>query len=180
MLGKVTTLVLGGARSGKSLFAERLAREAGGEAVYIATATAGDDEMQARIAHHRRRRDAGWRTVEEPLAVAEAIRRETAAGRPVLVDCLTLWLSNLMFAGQDAEAETERLIAALADAHGAVILVSNEVGMGLVPDTPLGRRFRDAQGRLNQAVAAAVPRVVFIAAGLPLELKTPRIPTEDP
>lgn len=179
-MSKVTTLVLGGARSGKSLFAERLARAAGDGATYIATATAGDDEMRARIAHHQRRRDAGWRTVEEPLAVAEAIRRETAAGQPVLVDCLTLWLSNLMFADLDVEDETGRLIAALADARGPVVLVSNEVGMGLVPDTPLGRRFRDAQGRLNQAVAAAAPRVVFVAAGLPLELKTPSIPTENP
>ncbi len=173
MAGTITTLVLGGARSGKSAFAERLARAGGGDAVYVATATPGDEEMRARIAHHRDRRGAGWRTVEEPLALAEAVGREAAGGRAVLVDCLTLWLSNLMHAGRDAEAETARLLAALADAGGPVVLVSNEVGMGLVPDTPLGRRFRDAQGRLNQAVAAAVPRVVFVAAGLPLDLKAP-------
>ena len=114
------------------------------------------------------------------MAVAEAIRREAGAGRAVLVDCLTLWLSNLMFAERDVEAETGRLIEAAAGAPGPVLLVSNEVGMGLVPDTPLGRRFRDAQGRLNQAVAAAVPRVVFVAAGLPIELKAPRAATEEP
>lgn len=174
MTGTVTTLILGGARSGKSLFAERLARGAGREATYVATATAGDEEMQARIRHHQDRRGAGWRLVEEPLAVAEAVGREAGAGRAVLVDCLTLWLANLMFAERDVEAETGRLIEAAVGAHGPVLLVSNEVGMGLVPDTPLGRRFRDAQGRLNQAVAAAVPRVVFVAAGLPMELKAPR------
>ena len=173
MASTATTLVLGGARSGKSAFAERLARAEGGDAIYVATATAGDEEMRARIAHHRDRRGEGWRTVEEPLALAEVIRREAAGGGAVLVDCLTLWLSNLMHAGRDVEAETAGLIAALDGAGGPVVLVSNEVGMGLVPDTSLGRRFRDAQGRLNQAVAAAVPRVVFVAAGLPLELKAP-------
>ena len=180
MTGTVTTLILGGARSGKSLLAERLARGTGREATYVATATAGDEEMRARIRRHREQRGAGWRLVEEPLAVAEAIRREAGAGRAVLVDCLTLWLSNLMFAERDVEAETGRLIEAAAGAPGPVLLVSNEVGMGLVPDTPLGRRFRDAQGRLNQAVAAAVPRVVFVAAGLPIELKAPRAATEEP
>ena len=178
MTGTVTTLILGGARSGKSLFAERLARGAGSDAVYIATATAGDEEMQARIRRHREQRGAGWRTIEEPLAVAEVIGREAGDGRAVLVDCLTLWLSNLMFAERDVEVEARLLIEAVTDARGPVLLVSNEVGMGLVPDTPLGRRFRDAQGRLNQAVAAAVPRVVFVAAGLPMELKAPRAATE--
>ena len=168
----MNTLVLGGARSGKSSLAERLVRGMGGHPTYIATATAGDKEMRARIAQHREQRGEGWRTVEEPLALADAIR---AADGPVLVDCLTLWLSNLMFAERDVAAETAGLLDALAP--GPVVLVSNEVGMGLVPDTPLGRRFRDAQGRLNQAVAAALPRVLFVAAGLPIVLKTPLEPT---
>lgn len=164
----MNTLVLGGARSGKSSLAERLVRGMGGRPTYIATATAGDEEMRARIAQHREQRGEGWHTVEEPLALADAIR---ATNGPVLVDCLTLWLSNLMFAERDVAVETAGLLDALA--AGPVVLVSNEVGMGLVPDTPLGRRFRDAQGRLNQAVAAAVPRVLFVAAGLPIVLKIP-------
>ena len=163
----MNTLVLGGARSGKSALAERLVRGMGGAPTYVATATAGDGEMRERIAQHRADRGEGWRTVEEPLALADAVR---AAGGPVLVDCLTLWLSNLMFAGRNLAHETARLLDALA-ATSPVVLVSNEVGLGLVPDTPLGRRFRDAQGRLNQAVAAAVPRVLFVAAGLPIQLK---------
>lgn len=171
MARAVTTLVLGGARSGKSAYAERLVRNAGSEATYIATATAGDMEMRARIDHHRERRGSGWRTVEEPLALPVAIRREVGTGQPILVDCLTLWLSNLMLADQDIASATSALLEALAEARSPVVLVSNEVGMGLVPETPLGRRFRDAQGRLNQAVAAAVPRVVFVVAGLPLQLK---------
>lgn len=166
-----TTLVLGGARSGKSAYAERLARERGGERVYLATATAGDGEMSERIAHHRDRRGPDWVTIEEPLALAETLRRESLPGRAVLVDCLTLWLSNVMLAERDVEAGTHDLCACILSSSGPVILVSNEIGLGLVPETPLGRRFRDAQGRLNQAVAATVPRVVFIAAGLPLVLK---------
>ena len=165
------TLVLGGARSGKSCFAERLARESGLARVYLATATAGDDEMHARIAHHRTQRGDGWRTVEEPLALVDALSRHAGEGRVVLVDCLTLWLSNLMHASRDVEAETGTLAEWLSDTRHSVLLVSNEVGLGLVPETPLGREFRDAQGRLNQAVAVAVPNVAFIAAGLPLWLK---------
>lgn len=165
------TLVLGGARSGKSRFAESLARDSGLARVYLATATAGDAEMQTRIAHHRARRGDGWRTVEEPLALVSVLGREANAERVVLVDCLTLWLSNLMHAGHDVEAETGALADWLRTARHPVILVSNEVGLGLVPETPLGRAFRDAQGWLNQAVAAAVPEVAFIAAGLPLWLK---------
>lgn len=159
--------MLGGARSGKSALAERLVRGMGGARTYIATATAGDEEMRARIAQHRDDRGEGWLTVEEPLALADAIR---AADGPVLVDCLTLWLSNVMYAERDLAHETAGLLNALA-ATPSVVLVSNEVGMGLVPGTPLGRRFRDAQGRLNQAVAEAVPRVLFVAAGLPIQLK---------
>ncbi|HEY4204115.1 MAG TPA: bifunctional adenosylcobinamide kinase/adenosylcobinamide-phosphate guanylyltransferase [Xanthobacteraceae bacterium] len=165
------TLVLGGARSGKSQFAEKLAHNSGLTRIYLATATAGDDEMRGRIAHHRNQRGEGWRTVEEPLELTEALARESAAERIVLVDCLTLWLSNLMHAGRDPAQETQKLTDWLRSPSYPVLLVSNEVGLGLVPETPLGREFRDAQGRLNQAVAAAVPNVVFVAAGLPLWLK---------
>ncbi|OYU47741.1 MAG: bifunctional adenosylcobinamide kinase/adenosylcobinamide-phosphate guanylyltransferase [Rhizobiales bacterium PAR1] len=168
----VSTLVLGGARSGKSAFAERLAVESGFERLYLATATPFDDEMAARIARHRADRvEAGWQTLEEPLEIADIIRREATSTRVILLDCLTLWLNNLMFAGRDVAAEQAALLEALREARGPVILVSNEVGLGLVPETPLGRDFRDAQGRLNQAVAALVPSVVFVAAGLPLTLK---------
>jgi adenosylcobinamide kinase/adenosylcobinamide-phosphate guanylyltransferase len=166
-----TTLVLGGARSGKSAFAEKLIGESGLARVYLATATAEDEEMQTRIAQHRARRGEGWTTVEEPLALVDVLTREATHGRAVLVDCLTLWLSNLMFRERDPDIEARRLARFLGVAKFPVILVSNEVGLGLVPDTPLGRSFRDAQGRLNQIVAAVVPNVVFIAAGLPLWFK---------
>ena len=167
-----TTLVLGGARSGKSAHAEGLVRASGLAMRYLATGEAGDAEMAERIAHHRDRRGPGWTTREEPLALVEALREEAGSDRAVLVDCLTLWLSNLFFAERDLDAETARLCEALAGLPGPTVLVSNEVGMGLVPETPLGRRFRDAQGRLNQAVAATVPSVLFVAAGLPLVLKS--------
>lgn len=166
-----TTLVLGGARSGKSRLAEGLAHETGLKRIYLATATAGDDEMRARIAHHRSQRSDAWRTIEEPLELVEALARQAGDDRVILVDCLTLWLSNLMHAARDVAAEAQRLTDWLRTPPGAVILVSNEVGLGLVPDTPLGRDFRDAQGRLNQAIAASVSDVVFVAAGLPLWLK---------
>jgi adenosylcobinamide kinase/adenosylcobinamide-phosphate guanylyltransferase len=171
MMQLATTLVLGGARSGKSAFAERLVRDRARKRVYLATATPGDDEMQARIAHHRLARGDGWRTVEEPLELTQTLVLESAKDCAVLVDCLTLWLSNLMHAERDIETETARLAQWLSHAQDPVVLVSNEVGLGLVPETPLGRRFRDAQGRLNQTVAAVVPNVVFVAAGLPLRLK---------
>ncbi len=166
------TLVLGGARSGKSRHAELLVRETGLERIYIATAQAFDDEMTARIAQHRAQRAAdGWTTVEEPLELAAAIKAERRPGAAILVDCLTLWLSNIMLAGRDVLPEQEALLAALGRSAGPVIFVSNEVGMGIVPETPLGRDFRDAQGRLNQALAQVCERVVFVAAGLPLVLK---------
>jgi adenosylcobinamide kinase/adenosylcobinamide-phosphate guanylyltransferase len=171
MTSLATTLVLGGARSGKSAFAEKLIGDSGLVRLYLATATAGDDEMQARIAHHRKQRGEGWTTIEEPLALVDTLTREVTHGRAVLVDCLTLWLSNLMLAARDPDVEARRLTRFLGVAKYPVVLVSNEVGLGLVPETPLGRSFRDAQGRLNQIVAAAVPDVVFIAAGLPLWLK---------
>jgi adenosylcobinamide kinase/adenosylcobinamide-phosphate guanylyltransferase len=162
------TLVLGGARSGKSRFAEELIMRAPAPWTYMATAEALDEEMKERIAHHRSRRDARWETVDVPLDLAGKL---AGISGPVLVDCLTLWLSNVMLAGRDVDAESEKLIAALARANGPVVAVSNEVGLGLVPETPLGRAFRDAQGRLNQRVAAVADRVIFMAAGLPLNLK---------
>jgi adenosylcobinamide kinase/adenosylcobinamide-phosphate guanylyltransferase len=169
------TLVLGGARSGKSSRALSLAEtqraEAGARLVFIATAEAGDDEMVRRIAAHRAGRPAHWTIVEEPLALARALKDHAQADSAVVVDCLTLWLSNLLLAERDLEAETAALESALADAKGSVWLVSNEVGLGLVPETPLGRSFRDAQGRLNQRMAACADRVEFVAAGLPLVLK---------
>jgi adenosylcobinamide kinase/adenosylcobinamide-phosphate guanylyltransferase len=164
-------LVLGGARSGKSAYAERVVEASAKAAVYLATAAAGDAEMAERIRRHQSRRGAGWLTVEEPLDLAGALAELARADRPVLVDCLTLWLSNLMHHGADIAAETERLIDALGQVAGPVAFVSNEVGLGIVPDNALARAFRDHAGRLNQAVAAAVDTVVFLAAGLPLILK---------
>jgi adenosylcobinamide kinase/adenosylcobinamide-phosphate guanylyltransferase len=168
------TLVLGGARSGKSRFAECLIEGAASCGTYCATAEAGDAEMAERIAAHRARRGPFWRTVESPLALAPAIAAAAAPERPILVDCLTLWLSNLLLAGRQPDPEAEKLCRILRSAAGPVVLVANEVGMGLVPETQLGRRFRDSAGRLNQEVAALADRVVFVAAGLPLVLKEPR------
>ncbi len=166
------TLVIGGARSGKSRTAEALALRTGLEPVYVATATAWDAEMEARIARHRDgRAGAGWHTVEAPLGLVDVLRREAVPGRVLLVDCLTLWLSNVMLAGHDAEREGATLLAALPDLMAPVFFVSNEVGWGIVPDTRLGRDFRDAQGLLNQSMARACDRVLLVAAGLPLVLK---------
>jgi adenosylcobinamide kinase/adenosylcobinamide-phosphate guanylyltransferase len=166
-------LILGGARSGKSRYAERLVEHAAKCGTYLATAEAGDAEMAERIAAHRARRGPFWRTVETPLALASAIAVHAEPERPILADCLTLWLSNLLLAGKQADEAAGALCGALRRAAGTVVLVSNEVGMGLVPETLLGRTFRDAAGRLNQEVAALADRVVFVAAGLPLVLKGP-------
>lgn len=166
--------VLGGARSGKTRYALSMAEESGLSPCYVATATAFDDEMQARIDAHKAERDARWSTIEAPLALPATICESAVSGRVLLVDCLTLWLNNLMFAEQDVATAIEALCEALRAANGAVILVSNEIGLGLVPETPLGRRFRDAQGRLNQRIAAVADRVTFVAAGLPLQLKPTR------
>jgi len=162
------TLILGGARSGKTAHALAAAEATGRGLVMIATAEALDAEMAERIARHRAERGPRWRTIEATLDLAGALAR-VSAGETAVVDCLTLWVSNLMHAERDLEAEAARLIAALPGRD--MVLVSNEVGLGIVPDNALARRFRDAAGRLNQQVAAAADRVVFVAAGLPLVLK---------
>lgn len=211
-------LVLGGARSGKSRFAEALAGAAGAQVVYLATGQAGDAEMQARIAHHQGSRPASWRTVEEPLALADAVQASGEADC-VLVDCLTFWLTNRLFAElgeahpacqspggapvvaaaassdtpaavdgaptdratvaaleaafeQRIAAEIERLARVAADVHARVVVVSNEVGQGLVPEYPLGRLFRDLQGRANQWLAARADQVFVTWAGIPVEIKS--------
>lgn len=172
------TLVLGGARSGKSHHAETLIAahlDAGTSIVrptYIATAEAGDGEMVTRIAQHRARRGDRWHTEETLLALADTIVAATSDGQPALVDCLTLWLSNVMHAELDLDAETATLLDAFTHANGPVVCVSNEVGLGIVPDNELARAFRDAAGRLNQQVAAQADRVDFVAAGLPITLKS--------
>lgn len=168
------TLVLGGARSGKSRHAEALVAAAPGPRVYIATAQVWDEEMADRVARHRQDRGPGWTTVEEPLDLPGALRRHAVAGTNVLVDCLTLWLSNLMMDEADIPARTAQLLETLAAVEGRVVLVSNEVGLGIVPDNALARRFRDHAGRLHQDVAALAGRVLFIAAGLPMVLKGER------
>lgn len=166
------TLILGGARSGKSALAERLARDGGREVVYVATAEVRDDEMATRIAAHRARRPGHWLCVEEPLALAATLRVHAHAGRCVLVDCLTLWLSNLLHAGDERyEIERDDLLETLPTLAGDLFMVGNEVGAGVVPMGELSRRFVDESGRLHQAVAARCERVVLVFAGLPMTLK---------
>jgi adenosylcobinamide kinase/adenosylcobinamide-phosphate guanylyltransferase len=166
------TLVLGGARSGKSRHAEAMVESRPGASVYLATAQAGDSEMAARIAAHRARRGGRWSTVEEPLDVVAALSGACGPDRAVLVDCLTLWLSNLLGAERPVGIECGRLLAALPELAGPVVFVSNEVGQGVVPDNALARAFVDHAGRLHQDLAAAAQRVVFMTAGLPHELKS--------
>ena len=167
-------LILGGARSGKSAYAQSLAETYGPDRLYLATAEAGDEEMAARIARHRADRRLGWTTLEEPLEVARALGAEARPGRVVVVDCLTLWLSNLILAGWEPGAAVAGLAEAIGALAGPAILVSNEVGMGIVPDHKLGREFRDWQGRANREIAHACDAAVFIAAGLPVQLKPVR------
>jgi adenosylcobinamide kinase/adenosylcobinamide-phosphate guanylyltransferase len=170
------TLILGGARSGKSTHGEKLISGIafGGvprPATYIATAEPGDVEMATRIMAHRARRGAGWTTIEEPLKLAEALEKAREMAQPVLVDCLTLWLSNLVHAGVDVDEATDDAVAALNDLGMPVVFISNELGLGIVPETALGRSFRDAMGRLNMRMAERADRVLFMAAGLPLVMK---------
>jgi adenosylcobinamide kinase/adenosylcobinamide-phosphate guanylyltransferase len=167
------TLVLGGARSGKSRYAESLIAALPPPRIYVATAEAGDAEMAERIALHRTRRGADWQIIEAPHDLPAALAT-AAAATPVLVDCVTLWLSNRMLVGADMEAEAARLETALDDRRGPVVLVSNEVGFGIVPDNALARRFRDLQGRVNQRLAARADRVVLVVAGVPVMVKEPK------
>jgi adenosylcobinamide kinase/adenosylcobinamide-phosphate guanylyltransferase len=167
------TLILGGARSGKSRRAEAIACSLSESPIYIATAPLinNDHEWLARIERHRNERDCRWQLIEEELKLTEVLKEHGESKNTVLVDCLTLWLSNLIFAGKNIEQEVVRLCDLLPRLTGNVILVANEVGMGLVPESPEGRAFRDAQGQLNQRLAVLVDRVEFIAAGLPICLK---------
>jgi adenosylcobinamide kinase/adenosylcobinamide-phosphate guanylyltransferase len=166
-------LILGGMRSGKSRLAEQHAQATGLSVTYIATATAQDDEMRARIAHHQANRPGHWQLVEEPLVLAAALQLHAAAGRCVLVDCLTLWLTNLLCLEDESRLhkETGALLDALPRLPGQIILVSNETGMGVVPLGELTRRYCDEAGRLHQAVAARCDQVILTVAGLPLILK---------
>jgi len=165
------TLVLGGARSGKSRYAEALVTACPPPWTYVATAQAFDAEMAARIAQHKARRADGWTTVETTLDLADVVTAQRSSGAPVLIDCLTLWLSNVMLGDRDVDVACRELVAILAKAKGPIVAVSNEVGFGIVPDNALARAFRDAQGRLNQEVAACADSAVLMAAGLPLKLK---------
>ena len=167
----MSLLVIGGARSGKSRYAQELVEGSRLAPVFIATAEAWDDEMAARIRLHVAARDSRWRTVEAPYDLASTLAEAAAPGCAVLVDCLTLWLSNLILRGDDLAAATGQLASAVATLAGPVVFVTNEVGAGIVPDNALGRAFRDAQGRLNQEMAHACQAVVQITAGLPLQLK---------
>ncbi|WP_422343094.1 bifunctional adenosylcobinamide kinase/adenosylcobinamide-phosphate guanylyltransferase [Parasphingorhabdus sp.] len=167
-------LVLGGTRSGKSSFAQNMAEESGNRLVYIATAEALDDEMSDRIAHHKQDRGSRWTTVEEPLDIAAVITAHSNQETTLLIDCLTIWLSNVMLAGQDVATAVDGLAQALSRASGSMILVSNEVGSGIVPESPLGRQFRDEAGWMNQRIAAAADDVALVTAGLPLWLKRAR------
>jgi adenosylcobinamide kinase/adenosylcobinamide-phosphate guanylyltransferase len=163
------TLVLGGARSGKSRYAEALVTAHASPWVYLATGQAFDDEMRARIAGHQASRSPCWQTIEAPVDLHTPLIKH--AGRPVLVDCLTLWLTNLMLADHDVAAATASLHMALAGREAPTVLVSNEVGLGIVPETPLGRAFRDAAGRLHQRLATQAGHVILMVAGLPLTVK---------
>ncbi|MBJ6121740.1 bifunctional adenosylcobinamide kinase/adenosylcobinamide-phosphate guanylyltransferase [Sphingomonas sp. BT553] len=169
--GKRTMLVLGGTRSGKSRHAQMLAEAHGGRLVFIATAQAFDGEMTDRIARHRADRDGRWLTVEAPLDLAEAIAGQDADDAIILVDCLTLWTSNLMLAEENVDTRLATLCDTLMRVSGRVILVSSEVGWGIVPDNALARRFRDLAGTINQRVAAVVDGVTLVVAGIPMPLK---------
>lgn len=165
------TLVLGGARSGKSAFAEKMVEAAAAARLYLATGQAWDDEMRSRIATHQDRRGSGWETVEAPVELTEALARNTRADRPVLVDCLTLWVTNLMLGDHDIGAAFEGLANTLPGLKGPVVFVSNEVGLGIVPDNAMARAFRDHAGRLHQTIAGLADEVYFVAAGLPMKMK---------
>lgn len=171
---KRVTFITGGARSGKSAFAESLAAHLPGKRAYLATAQALDAEMVARIEHHRRRRGDAWDTFEEPLAVAELVGKLSGRYDVLLLDCLTLWLSNVMAraeADSDVAGRVEDLAAAITDFRGVSLIVSNEVGLGIVPDNPLARRFRDLAGFLNQRIARTADEAYLMASGIPVKIK---------
>lgn len=163
--------MLGGARSGKSAFAETYVENSGLKALYIATGRSFDAEMDARIRHHRARRGSEWQTVEEPLALVETLAEHCSEDRAVLVDCLTLWVTNLMMEDRDVDVESAALAECLTRCAGLVVLVSNEVGLGIVPENAMARAFRDHAGRLHQRIAAQCDEVYLLAAGLPLKMK---------
>jgi len=166
--------ITGGARSGKSAFAESLAGTLTGKRAYIATAQALDAEMAAKIEMHRKDRGTLWDTYEEPLAVAELLSKLSDKYDVALLDCLTLWLSNIMARAEgdgDVQSRSEELVSAVHDFKGSCIVVSNEVGLGIVPDNPLARKFRDYAGMLNQKIARAADEVYFTASGIPMKLK---------
>lgn len=167
-----STLVLGGARSGKSVYAEGLAGSDQGEKIYIATAEAVDFEMSERIKHHQVRRGSSWQTIEAPLDLTAALRAVDAPGRFVLIDCITMWINNLMFHQRAVEPQIATLCEAISGVRGRIVLISNEVGSGIVPDNALARRFRDEAGLANQMLAAAADEVVLVVAGLPLIFKS--------
>lgn len=167
------SLILGGARSGKSSYAEQLVLSSGLAPVYVATAQSGDAEMAERIAAHKVRRGGEWTTIEEPLDLAGALANTDAAGNCVLVDCLTLWISNLILDDRSVEVAIDSVIAHLPSLAARLVFVSNETGLGIVPDNALARRFCDLNGIANQKLAAAADQVILMAAGLPLTLKHP-------
>jgi adenosylcobinamide kinase / adenosylcobinamide-phosphate guanylyltransferase len=180
-MSKKLTFILGGARSGKSSYAQRLATERGQHILYVATAEAGDDEMQNRIQAHRAERPAHWATLEAPFKVGEAILAEVGRAKIILIDCLTLLASNVIvplpepvtdqIATEALQAEVNGLLTAYGQREWEWIIISNEVGLGLVPPYPLGRVYRDALGRANQQIAAAADEVLFMVAGLPMKVK---------
>jgi adenosylcobinamide kinase / adenosylcobinamide-phosphate guanylyltransferase len=167
----VITFIIGGARSGKSRRAQLMAEAASGELIYVATAQPFDEEMVERIARHRSARDKRWRAVDAPIELARVITDEARPNRVLLIDCLTLWTSNILLKGLNAEAEVDRLVTALKVSPCPIFLVSNEVGLGIVPENALARRFRDVAGRLHQQVAEIAERVDLMVAGLALQMK---------
>lgn len=171
---QMSALVFGGARSGKSAYAEQMVLACGDTPHYVATSQIFDDEMNQRVQHHQHRRGTQWSVTEEPLSLCDAIQGAPTDNTAILVDCLTLWLSNLMHHDRDVEFESGKLLELIPSLAKPIVFVSNEVGMGIVPENALARAFRDHQGRLNQKLAAIVDRVDFIAAGLPLNLKPQR------
>jgi len=171
-LNSGNTLVLGGARSGKSRFAEGLILSSGLKPVYVATGRANDEEMSERIAIHQERRGKAWQTVEEPLALADALLQTNQAGSAILVDCLTLWVTNLMMAGANVATELKSLETALEKMKVPVVLVSNETGLGIIPENAMSREFCDHAGLVNQAIGRIADEAWFVVAGLPMALKT--------